>query len=77
MYTEASDIHVSRSAYTRMQTEPALRHNYDHVCVQFWYNMYGKTMGTLSVFYMEEGKRDRSVWRRSGMAYVKLSDKRG
>ena len=66
MYTEASNVKSFTTA--RLQTEPAIRHNNNRVCVRFWYHMYGDSMGVLSVIYMEGGRRDRSVWTRNGKA---------
>ena len=68
MYTEAS--YSNSSSYARMQTDITLRHNQNQVCVRFWYHMYGASMGSLSVFYQEQGKRDKRVWNKTGLILI-------
>ena len=66
MYTEASgEFRPNQSLVAVMQTEPALKHNSNQVCVRFWYHMYGSLMGNLSVQFMVNGNR-KTVWKKSG-----------
>ena len=70
MYTEASgEFRPSQSLVAVMQTEPALKHNSNQVCVRFWYHMYGSLMGNLSVQFMVNGNR-KTVWKKSGKPII-------
>ena len=74
MYTEASgQFPPGQPVIASMQTEPALRHNYNHVCINFWYHMFGGLglMGSLAVKYTENGLSD-TVWRKSGRLVRRL-----
>ena len=64
MYTEATQ----KKPYSRaiLETKPSLRHGSDRICVEFWYHMYGVDMGTLAVYFRQEGLNSRILWAKYG-----------
>jgi hypothetical protein len=35
-------------------------------CLSFWYHMYGSDMGSLNVYFDQEGNRGDAIWSKSG-----------
>lgn len=39
---------------------------YRSKCMQFWYHMYGKTIGSLNIYIQRNGSTARNIWSRTG-----------
>ena len=71
MYTEASSQKPGYIAL--LQSDPLITSS-DNVCLNFWYHMYGKHMGTLLVYYKQTGQDKQILWNQTGqIRYIILT----
>ncbi|XP_070566390.1 MAM and LDL-receptor class A domain-containing protein 1-like [Ptychodera flava] len=63
MYTEASAPAVAGDV-ARLMT-PLQTATGNTTCLEFWYHMYGTTMGTLNVYVMKNGQLGTAFWSQS------------
>lgn len=64
MYTEVSPLNLNAgdTAHLRSPRYPATQGS----CLQFWYHMYGRTIGTLNVYVETFSIFKSKVWSKTG-----------
>lgn len=64
MYTEVSPLNLNAgdTAHLRSPRHPATQGS----CLQFWYHMYGRTIGTLNVYVETFSIFKSKVWSKTG-----------